>query len=664
MNQTPMLKKMASTALCALIILGTTASSRAAEPDDLKFFEDEAQVVSASLKPSSIRQAPATVYVVTSDDIRTSGAQTIWDALRTVPGVDVMETRANQGEVSIRGLDRTQNNRTLILLDGKTVLNGVFDSLTWESIPVTMEEIERIEVVEGPASALYGANAISGVINIITKTPEQLKGGVVSYAGGTANSHSGTALYGSRVGGADYKLGLGESVRNGFENEGQLTSQASKLHASAGYDFSKDSRLSVSGGLTKMNTQVTTGSPGTTFDEGDVGFLRADYNYKQTALRAFWNRGVEQLDGLSALSQPSYSYNTFDLNLQHSLTLPFGQDLVVGGNYRKNTTESSVLQPGVHGEDLWSLFFEDQWKPLDRWTFSASGRLDRHPLTPLSFSPHGSAIFAPTDGQTVRLSAGTSFRNPTLLENYLQFNQAFPNPGAPPLTNPPFTTIQEHALGNRTLDPEKMFQVELAHDARIGPVRTTASVYYYRLANQIQSTNPAVVSVVPPNVNLQSGYSNHGGTKAIGFDLGAKAQLRSWLDSFVNYSYQSLKDDDPSTQTFAPSAARNKVNAGLSTKRRGLTTSLWGDWVDKTYWTQNQTGAPTVYGKVPDYLLFNGRIGYAFSGRWEGWELALSGFDMLDRAHYEILPAASRTLPGQNGEVVRSRWIGSVAYHF
>jgi outer membrane receptor protein involved in Fe transport len=453
-------------------------------------------------------------------------------------------------------------------------------------------------------------------------------------------------------------------VSNGFENEGVLSSQASKFDASAGYDFSKDSRLSVSGGLTKLNTQTTTGVLGAAFDDGYSGFLRTDYHYKETKLRAFWNHGDETLDQLDSLKQPNADYDTYDLNLQHSISLPFGQDLVVGGGYRRNTIESRVFSQGTMSEDLWSLFFEDQWKPLDRWAFDASGRLDRHPLTPLSFSPHASAVFAATDAQTVRLSAGTSFRNPTFLENYLQFAQAVPNPGAPPLTNPPFTTIQEQILGNRALGPERLFQVELAHDARLGPVQTTASVYYYRLNNQIQATSPAIVSAVAPTVGIQSTYLNHGGTKATGFELGAKAQPRSWLNLFANYSYQSLKDDDPSAQTTAPSAPKNKVNAGFTTKRRGLTTSLWGDWVDETYWTQNQTGTPTVYGKVPDYFLLNGRIGYAFSGRWEGWEIALSAFNMLDHAHYETMPAASSVLPGQYGEIVRSRWTGTASYRF
>ena len=418
----------------------------------------------------------------------------------------------------------------------------------------------------------------------------------------------------------------------------------------------------MSGGLSKENTATTTGIGGAAVDESYNGFLRADYRYGDTKLRAFMNRGTGEFADLNALAEPSEIYNTYDFNLQRAQSLPFDQSLIVGGSYRRNTMWSPIFQPGCHAQDLWSLFFEDEWKPLDRLVITASGRLDRHPLTPLGFSPHGSALFKATDAQIVRLSAGTSFRNPTLLENYLQFSQAIPNVPGTGLPNPPFSSVQNQLLGNQRLDPEKMFQIELAHEARFGAVETSASVYYYKINNLINVSPTTVLSLVPPTAQTQTTYYNHGGDKAIGFQFRAKAKPTPWLDVFANYSYQQLKDDDPAVGPYAPSAPRHKVNAGVTAKRRGLTTSLWSDWVDKTYWIQSQQG--TVYGKVPDYLLLNGRIGYAFSGRGEGWEVALSGFNMLDRAHYEILPATGPTTPGQNGEIVRSRWMGSVTYRF
>jgi len=635
-----------------------------AADDAFKLFEEEAQVISASFRPQSLGHTPATVYVVTAEDIKASGARTLWDALRAVPGVDVIETRAMQAEVGIRGLDRTINNRVLVLLDGRTVLDTIFDFITWENIPVTMEEIDRIEIVEGPASALYGANAVSGVINIITKTPEQMHGGLATVSGGGAAARFGSALYGGRTEKADYKLAMGESSVNRFENEGLLASRSAKLHALAGYDFANDQRASVSGGLTKAYTQTTAGGVGTANEHGFSGFLRGDYRWRDTKLRVFWNAGRGVYDDFSSLQKPELHYDTLDANLQQSLSLPADNDLVVGAGYRRNTAASKVFGNASPEQDLWSLFGEDQWKPAEHWTVVASGRFDRHPLTPLSFSSHGSVLWDFAPRQTLRLTAGTSFRNPTLLENYIQFTQGLPNPGTPPLTNPPFSTLNVTTMGNRKLDPERMFQVELSHEARFGPVKTVVAGYYYRLRNLILSANPALVSAVPPNVDLQNSFVNAGGTKALGVQGGFEARARTWLDLFANYSYQSLKDDNPDVVAHALNAPKHKVNAGVRTRRRGLTTSLWADWVSATYWNINQTGSANVYGKVPDYLLLNGRVGYAFAGKWDGLELAVSAFNLADKRHYEIAPPSSPVLPGQNGEIVRSRWLGTISYRF
>lgn len=148
------------------------------------FFAEEARVTTASRQPTTLQEAPATMHVVTAQDIQDSGAQTIWDALRTVPGVDVMIVQTFQGEVGIRGMNKALNNRVLVLLDGKPILRGYFERVNWEYLPVGLAEIDRIEVVLGPVSALYGPNAISGVINVITKTPQQISHGVVHVMAG------------------------------------------------------------------------------------------------------------------------------------------------------------------------------------------------------------------------------------------------------------------------------------------------------------------------------------------------------------------------------------------------------------------------------------------------------------------------------------------------
>lgn len=656
--KSPCLKRLLSVA----IVVIQAGAARAAE-DAFSVFEEEAKVVSASFLPKTVARAPATVHVVTSEDIKASGAQTIWDALRAVPGVEVAQTRAFQAEVGIRGLNNPLNNRVLVLLDGRTVMNANFDWIIWESIPVTMAEIARIEVVEGPASALYGANAVSGVINIITKTPEQLKGGEVGFTAGEAGFRSGSALYGARKGRLDYKVAAGSRYGNGFENEGVQASQSSKFHALAGWDLSPDSRLSLSGGLTKLNTMTTTGSIGTAFVDGYAGFLRSDLRWRETNLTAFWNQERATGRQVPAFGDPTVDYDTWDVNLRRAWRLPLDNRLVLGGNYRRNSVRSTLLDVGGSARDLWSLFFENEWSPREEWSFIAGGRLDRHPLTRILFSPRGSVIYAPSHAHVFRLSAGTAFRNPTAIESDMRITQVVPNPAGGALPNPPFTGINVLSSGSRVLAPEKMLQTELSHGGKFGPVRTTLTGFYYELKNIIRRSDLKLVAAVPPTARMTADFENRGGVRAIGFEAGAAAALRPGLSLFANYSYQSLRDDDPSTQTNARAAPRHKANAGARVQRGGFSAGLWADWVDKTFWNRNPIGLPISYGEVPDYLLLNGHAGYEFAGRWEGWEVGVAAFNLAARSHHEMLPA-SGARPGMNAEVIRSRWTGTLSYRF
>jgi len=636
-----------------------------AEADDaFQFFQEEAKVVSASRQPQSRDQAPATVYVVTSEDIKDSGALHIWDALRNVPGVDVIQTRTGQAEVSIRGLDQTLSNRTLVLLDGKTVMNGIFDYVTWESIPVTMDEIDRIEIVEGPASAIYGANAVNGVINIITKTPEQLHGGIARYTAGERNTQNGSFAYGRQIDDLKYKVGGGWDSTNRFENADQLASQAGKFNTSFGYTPSKDMEWDVSGGLTQLNTQTTLGVPGTAIEEGLTSFARTDYRYQNTRLRSFWNHGRTDLEQLQFPPQPNVDYDTYDASLEQSLALPFHNQAVFGTSYRRNSARSSALAPGLLQEDLWSAYMEDRWDIVDHWAFMGSGRIDRHPFTPISFSPRGSLLYTPVQDQVFRISAGTAFRNPTLLENFVDATLKTPNVGTS-IPNPPVSTIQNQTVGNRNLDAERIETIEIAHNGTFGRVKTTIAAFHYTLNNIIQAGDVESTTIAPPNLDVVTSYSNGEVVNASGGEVGAEVILTQVLSSFANYSYQYLHEGSVD-QTTALESPRHKANAGLRYKEHGFTGTLAANWVDRTFWpvTAAANGVPATLAPVSAYFLVNAHIGYAFSGRWEGLEIGINAFNLLNHDHFEILPAQNPLLPGQNGEIIRQSLTGTIAYKF
>ncbi|HMI31386.1 MAG TPA: TonB-dependent receptor [Candidatus Limnocylindrales bacterium] len=647
-----------SFALVILFLAGSVPRAFAKDSDAFEFFSLEAKVVSASLQPQILRRAPATVYVLTSAEIKASGAQTLWDALRSVPGLDVMSTRAFYGEVSIRGLNKPLNNRTLVLLDGRTVLNGYFDFVNWEGIPVTLDEIDRIEVVEGPGSALFGANAINGVINIITKPPEQMAAGFVSYTQGSNDTQFGTGIFSHASEHTAYRASLRWRDANGFEDTGLLSSEVGSASAMLRYRTA-NATLSVSGALSNLNTQFSAGVAGTSYEDGTTGFARADYTYKATRARVFWNRGRTVARDLFAYQNADLRYDTQDVNLEQSISSTARNTLVVGSGYRQNSIRSQILEAGLHRQSLWALFSEDSWALRPNVNLLVSGRLDRHPLAGLVFSPRASVSFSPSSQHTLRLSAGSAFRNPTLTENYLDFTYTNPNPGTS-IPNPPYDSIQVTIRGNHDLGPERLLQFEVSHLGKFGDLQTRLTAFHYELEDMV-TTRTTQSGGAPPTFTVEQSFTNDGRIVASGGEASLEYRVRAFASVFGNYSYQSLGDEG-SVEGAGAQSPRHKANAGLRYRTAGLTTNMIANWVDHTSWSSGPNS--TVRVSVPGYVLLNLGAAYAFSGTLHGLEARLSAFNAANNRHHEILPAQSPTEPGQNGEVIGRRVAATIAYSF
>ena len=151
------------------------------ETEEAPIEEEQIEVVvTASKHGQKITEAPAAVTVLTSDDIQASGAVSVADVFRRVPGLDFIQISARDYNINARGFNGALSRRLLVLVDGRSVYLDLMGFTLWDTLPVSLDEIERIEVVRGPGSALYGANASSGVVNIITKAPDALEGGVGS----------------------------------------------------------------------------------------------------------------------------------------------------------------------------------------------------------------------------------------------------------------------------------------------------------------------------------------------------------------------------------------------------------------------------------------------------------------------------------------------------
>jgi iron complex outermembrane receptor protein len=157
------------------------------------------EVTSVSKKEQKLSQVAAAIFVITQEDIRNSGARKIPDLLRMVPGLDVAQMNANTWAISSRGFNSEFANKLLVLVDGRAVYTPLFGGANWDTFDVPLEDIERIEIIRGPGGTIWGANAVNGVINIITKKTADTLSGLLVASGGTADLESGTAQYGGKI---------------------------------------------------------------------------------------------------------------------------------------------------------------------------------------------------------------------------------------------------------------------------------------------------------------------------------------------------------------------------------------------------------------------------------------------------------------------------------
>src|SRR5665213_982900 len=180
-------------------------------PRDLTQFSLEdlmnVEVISVSKKEQKLAKTGAAIFVITQEDIRRSGATNIPDLLRMVPGVDVARVDHSTWAISIRGFNSVYANKVLVLIDGRSVYHPAYSGVLWYAQDVPLEDLERIEVIRGPGGTVWGANAMNGVINIITKPAQATAGGLIVAGGGSDGQGEGLVQYGGKIGqSGDYRV--------------------------------------------------------------------------------------------------------------------------------------------------------------------------------------------------------------------------------------------------------------------------------------------------------------------------------------------------------------------------------------------------------------------------------------------------------------------------
>ncbi len=647
--------------------------------DDL--FEE--QVVTAGARASSQSKAPASLTVISEEEIRASGATSITELLRRVPGIDVAEMNPSDVNISIRGFNRRLANKVLVLVDGRSVYQDFLGDTLWPIIDVAMPDIERIEVIRGPGSALYGANAFAGVVNIITKSAKDLPGVRAWMQAGEHN----TALAGASTAGKSGKFSYRTTVEydradkwSRDEADGQVavvpqfpqvnrSKEVEHVDGIATYDFGK-AQLSASGGFDNFALEIFPVAALRTYENiGNSGFARLELVSGETKVRLYWNAlrmlsGPEYFPaGLISLTDTIRS-DQLDFSAQSGVAFKFyGQHhFNYGIGYRFKSVDWGYLGAQADGshrynENHFNLFLQEEWQANKQWSVVLSYRIDRDPLlaasnvTPggLIQSPRGSVLWEFAPDQVLRFTIGTAFRTPTFLESYVNVLSPVPNQPA----------LGVYFQGSKTLKPEQILQGELGYRGHIGErFQPEVVAYIERVTNLIDDN-----VLVPPTLsNSQdpvtgqyilgyTGYQNQPDPfLGVGLELGGKWSPIDSLDVSANYSFERLADCADGC-TFNASGrgeaasvlgntAEHKFNASaLWRLRQGFDLSADIHYVSSVTWVESafdpNASQGAVYNSYPldAYVLINAHVGYHVIR--DRLDVGLSVFNVLDDGHRE-----------------------------
>lgn len=516
------------------------------EPERPPSFEEQV-VVSASRSEQQLVNAPAAVSLITAETIANTPATNMGDLLRAVPGINITQVSARDVNITTRGATSTLATSQLSLVDGRSIYLDFFGMTMWDLVPTSPHEIRQIEVIRGPASAVWGANAMSGVVNVITKTPRELAAdrpnsvtigiGAFNRAVGDADADGGVLFYvnGSHARAVDdrwaYKLSAGYLTQDPlprpvgtipnafqtpyppFDNEG--TSQP-KFDGRVDYELAGDrGRLTFAGGVAGTEGLIHSGiGPFDISSDSNLTYLTARYERGARRLAFFTNLLNGDATNLLARGPTGerlplvFDTKTFDVEASDVRAIGTRHVLSFGGNFRHNTFDIS-LAPGGDDRNEGGAYLQDEIFLGEHFRWVIGGRVDRFSsIDHAVFSPRTTFMIKPAADQTFRLSFNRAFRAPSFINNHIDttvLEQVDLSPLAPllppvlqPIVRVPFV-FPILAAGNPELNEESMTAYEIGYTGVVmDRVNVTASVYWNRTKDGIYFTPVAAYTAATP----------------------------------------------------------------------------------------------------------------------------------------------------------------------
>lgn len=560
------------------------AAAGAADLFDMSIEElGKLRVVSAARRSEPLRDAPSAIYVITAEDIRRSGYRSLPEILRLAPGVEVARNSSHTWTISIRGFNSDLSNKLLVLIDGRSVYSPLFAGVFWDAQDTFIQDIERIEVIAGPGGTLWGANAVNGVINIVTRSAWESQGAVMDVGAGNENRGFG----GVRVGWQPAEdLAARVYLKYSSRDESLLATGEDAFDDwwslqggfRADWDRGNDERVTLQGDVygarlsDLLRPEFTLGTlPGPDVaGEIDVGGLnligRWDRNLDSGGhlrLQAYFDHTLREIPGTF-----NERRDTIDLDFQHDLAesgrhrIIWGAGLRITSDDLDNTTFASFI-PEERTDETASLFVQDD---VALWSEDAvltvGAKVEHNAYTDFEFQPNVRFIWHRDGRQTLWAAVSRAVRIPARLNADLRLFAPLSVPGVP-------VPFYFNAVGSAAFEAEELLATELGYRTGFGEdLSFDLSVFHHDYDRlQTQELQPAMAVGDPVEyVVLPATLGNNMEGRSVGGTLVARWQAAdSWRLQF-QYAYLDLElETKPgSSDTGAPNVAGNSPAHQLS----------------------------------------------------------------------------------------------------
>jgi iron complex outermembrane recepter protein len=645
----------------------------------------ELNVTSVSKKTQPITNAAAAVFVITQEDIRRSGVTTIADALRMAPGIQVARIDSNKWAITSRGFNGRFANKLLVLMDGRSLYTPYFMGVYWEIQDTLLDDIDRIEVIRGPGAALWGANAVNGVINIITKSAENTRGTLITAGGGSYEKAFAAARVGTSLGeNVNMRLYAKHQQRGDFAFESGTSSNDSWYTTQGGFRI--DAQPSQHDTLTLQGDYYDGRLDETYLLYDHPATSTPPYNHEVQSSKAVsggnilsrWQRTFSDTNSLSLQMYYDHSeygmyvspqiFNTVDLDFQHRFSPGSFQDILWGLGYRHNqynVTNTQILQFATTNvtNEIYSAFLHDEIALIpSKVSLIIGSRFEQNNYSGFSVQPNGRLLWMMTPHNSLWGSVSRAVRSSTKGEQEINYNYRSLAPSTPanPNQNPLPIPLRLEIIGNQNFKSEELLAYEIGYRTELMSHLSFDVALYYNVYKNLRVISPGTFYMegTPPTNGVQPYIlSNDMHGSAIGVEVAADWTPLDWWRLQAAYSYQNLKMQLDGTSV----DEINKGNAEGDTPQHQVSLRSGfdlGRQVTLDLWLRGTDRLASIDGSsIPGYVTMDVRMAWK---PVKNLEFSIVGQNLFHNQHREFIPEYINTLPSQ---VVRSGY-GKITWKF